>query len=145
MASKIKNKTNRPFLRILDANYNRAKEALRVSEDFARFLLDDDKLTRKFKKCRHQVTRALLAFPVSYRLLLESRNSPEDVGRNGAIRDSSKRPVERDIMTANIRRAQEALRVLEEIAKILSPRHSGAFQKIRFSLYELERESFQKF
>ena len=33
------------LLRIIDANYNRAKEAIRVAEDIVRFHLGDFKLT----------------------------------------------------------------------------------------------------
>ena len=33
---------NGPLLRLLDANANRAREALRVTEDYARFVLNDD-------------------------------------------------------------------------------------------------------
>ena len=34
-----------PLLRLLDANANRAREALRVLEDYARFVLDDADLS----------------------------------------------------------------------------------------------------
>ena len=39
--------------RILDASANRAREALRVLEDFTRFCLDDAFLSRQFKELRH--------------------------------------------------------------------------------------------
>ena len=39
--------------RILDASANRAREALRVMEDAARFLLDDRSLTEQLKVLRH--------------------------------------------------------------------------------------------
>src|SRR5436190_2119069 len=36
---------NGPLLRLLDANANRAREALRVLEDYARFVLDDPSIS----------------------------------------------------------------------------------------------------
>ena len=132
------------FLRILDANYNRAKEALRVSEDVARFLMKDPVLSSGFKRARHALTQTLLKLPVSYSKLLESRDSLRDVGRNSGIRDRKKAGW-KDVMAANLKRAQEALRVLEEISKILAPRSTRFFEKIRFDLYDLEKRTVRKF
>ena len=44
------------FLRVIDANFNRAKEGLRVCEDVCRFWLDEEVLTKKFKSLRHRLT-----------------------------------------------------------------------------------------
>ena len=41
--------------RILDASANRAREALRVMEDAARFLLNDPQLTAALKRLRHDL------------------------------------------------------------------------------------------
>ncbi len=133
------------YLRVIDANYNRAKEALRVCEDICRFLMDDPVLTRRFKQCRHALTKAILEFPVPYRKLVRSRNLSEDVGRRGSIHDLKKRPGWRDVMAANLKRGQEASRVLEEFAKIIAPKQSYHFQKVRFRIYELEKSCFRKF
>ena len=133
------------FLRILDANYNRAKEALRVAEDLARFLMEDKILTAKFKKLRHDLTKILLRFPVSYRRLVAARDSVEDVGKKSLIHDTPGRTRWQDLLTANLKRAQEAMRVLEEVSKVVAPRESGSFQHLRFSLYELEKRTLQKF
>ena len=136
---------DRAYWRIIDANFNRAKEALRVCEDFSRFFLDDASLTREFKRCRHGITEILFQFPVPYARLVASRNSPHDVGRRDWIRDGRGRPDWRDVMTANSKRGEEALRVLEELAKVLAPRHAPRFSRLRFHLYELEKRSLQKF
>ena len=133
------------FLRIVDANYNRLKEALRVLEDFSRFFLDDPVSTREFKKLRHDLVRHLSRFPAGYAALLEARDSAHDVGRRSWIQNGHKRPQWKELMVANMKRGQEAARVLEEISKILSPRQSPAFQRLRFRLYELEKKSFRKF
>ena len=39
--------------RILDANFNRAREALRVMEDYARFELNHTRLSSQAKQLRH--------------------------------------------------------------------------------------------
>ena len=45
--------------RMIDANANRAREALRVLEDYARFGLDDKDLSHELKNIRHLLTEAL--------------------------------------------------------------------------------------
>jgi len=132
------------LLRVIDANYNRAKEALRVTEDIARFYFGDAGLTGRYKRVRHDLTKALLGFKVPYRCLVEARNSREDVGRASRVRDK-RRPGWKDLLLANLKRAQEASRVLEEFSKMVEPGKAAAFQRIRFRLYELEKESLQKF
>ncbi|MFO0842221.1 MAG: hypothetical protein U0797_07440 [Gemmataceae bacterium] len=42
--------------RLLDAGFNRAREALRVVEDYARFSLDDAFLSGELKRLRHELT-----------------------------------------------------------------------------------------
>ena len=132
------------FLRLVDANYNRAKEALRVAEDISRFLMNDARLTAAFKKVRHELTRALLHFPVSYREIVAARDSADDVGKTGAIKDIKRKLKWSDLLISNLKRAQEALRVLEEFAKIAAPTEAKSFQKIRFKVYELEKICFRK-
>ena len=45
--------------RILDANFNRAREAVRVMEDYARFVLDDPRLSEQAKGLRHGLAEAI--------------------------------------------------------------------------------------
>ncbi len=133
------------LLRVLDANLNRTKEALRVAEDMARFILNDARLAGEFKKSRHGLSKTLLALPVPYAKILEARNSKQDVGKRSALRDKKNKLDWRDLMISNMKRAQEGLRVLEECAKVVSPKQSKNFQKLRFECYELERKSIPKF
>lgn len=133
------------LLRIMDANFNRAKEALRVAEDLARFILNDRVLASRYKKCRHELSKILLAFPVPYLKMLATRDSRRDVGKWSAIRDPKRNPKWADLMISNLKRAQEALRVLEECAKVITPRQARLFQKLRFECYDLERRSIPKF
>ena len=50
------------LFRIIDANYNRAKEGLRVCEDIARFILNDKALSAGFKRARHTLAGAITLF-----------------------------------------------------------------------------------
>src|SRR5438132_234448 len=47
--------------RILDASANRAREGLRVIEDYVRFVLDDPFLTGRLKDVRHRLAEVLKA------------------------------------------------------------------------------------
>ena len=133
------------FRRIIDANYNRAKEALRVCEDISRFLMNNGRLAAAYKRSRHELTRLLLDFPASYSDLLAARDSTRDVGKRHFIQDTPAKPRWQDLMIANMKRAQEALRVLEEMSKAVSPSAVRRFTKLRFGLYELEKKSVRAF
>ena len=50
-------------LRIIDANFDRASEGLRVVEEYARFVLDDSGLTDQAKALRHRLISALRSLP----------------------------------------------------------------------------------
>ena len=131
-----------PYLRILDANYNRAKEALRVAEDLARFFLNRRALALAYKKSRHDLTKILLKMPVRYCDLLKSRDIFSDVGRKTPMKDKASKTGWPDIMRSNIKRSQEALRVLEEVSRVLFPKQARSLEDLRFRLYELETKSF---
>ncbi len=131
------------IIRIIDANYNRAKEALRVCEDIARFILDHKNLTARFKSARHELTQIILKFPHSYKDIVSERKVSKDVGRTSFKLDKKKMN-ESDVFASNIQRAQEAVRVLEEWAKVISIPTSKKFQLLRFRLYELEKKTFEK-
>ena len=131
-------------LRLIDANFNRAKEGLRVCEDILRFIYDDRALTGAFKRLRHGCSNILLEFPAPYRILVQARSSADDVGKKSAVSDK-KKPRWSDIFTANVKRAEESLRVLEEASKLAAPSRSRQFQSLRFRLYELEKKALEKF
>ena len=44
------------------------------------------------------------------------------------------------VVQANLRRAQEALRVLEEMGKLIRKDSAEKFKRIRFRIYTLEKE-----
>ena len=124
-------------LRIIDAAANRAREGLRVLEDFARFALDDAHLTRRLKGCRHALREALATFPAE--ALLRSRETQSDVGTTISTPAETVRADPADVARAACKRAQEALRSLEEFGKILSPIAAARFERLRYQLYTLEK------
>lgn len=130
-------------LRLIDANFNRAKEGLRVCEDILRFKYDHKLLTAAFKKLRHDCSKVLLEFPVPYKAIVKARNSRSDVGKDSLI-FLKKKPNWNDILVSNIKRSEEALRVLEEASKVIAPAKSRRFQRLRFRLYELEKKTFKR-
>lgn len=123
--------------RILDASANRAREGLRVVEDYARFVLDDPGLTRRLKEARHRLAAALRGFDIE--LLINSRETKEDVGTHIMTRTEQVRENPRAVLTANFKRTQEALRTLEEYGKLVDVWLAGRFEVLRYDLYTLEK------
>ena len=127
----------RQTLRIIDANCNRIGEGLRFLEDVARFLLNDADLSHQLKVMRHNLVKNLNQFGPA---LISERNAETDVGIDSEI---SHRQDLLSLVTANARRVEEALRVIEELSKLpdlSSALHSRDFGTARFNLYTLQRE-----
>lgn len=129
------------ILRMIDANFNRATEGLRVAEDIVRFVLDDAKLTSRLKEIRHQLTSGVRRMAGASGESLSAR----DVGRDVGARRSTKSEVRRknilDVFLANIKRAQESVRVFEETSKLFDPKLGPKFKKLRFELYDIEQKA----
>lgn len=105
-------------------------------EDVARLLLDDPILTQHFRSLRHQLSGA---FPDRNLDLLSARGADRDVGASLEPSSLDQYANALEMVAANAKRAQEALRVLEEVSKLEGgPR--PFFAEARFSLYTLERE-----
>src|SRR5580658_1934169 len=124
-----------PALRLLDANANRSREALRVLEDYARFILDDQSLSSELKHLRHDL--AALLRPLLPNAILH-RDTPGDVGRANKTKTEFTRDSLADVITASSKRLTESLRVLEEFAKLTDPKTAAAIEKLRYSAYTLE-------
>jgi thiamine-phosphate pyrophosphorylase len=122
--------------RILDACANRAREGLRVIEDYCRFVLDDAFLSRSLKEMRHDLTAALNELSAS--LLLEARETQHDVGVELTTTAELERDSLRDVARVNFKRLQEALRSLEEFGKVHSPRLGQTLELLRYRVYTLE-------
>jgi len=137
-----------PPLRMIDANLNRSSEGLRVLEDIARFLLNDAELCQRLRTLRHDLAQETKALRV---VLLSQRDAEYDVGRlNRTPPNEKKLNVKTtslqgllDLVTANAKRVEESLRVIEELAKlpaINAKLNSANFEQARFTLYTLERD-----
>jgi len=127
------------MLRIYDANFNRCSEGLRVLEDTARFLLNDTGLTERLKHTRHQLAKYYRQIEPQ---LLALRDSANDVGVQFSLNSEYERADMPSIVAANARRAQQSLRVIEELAKLPDSaiRDAADIEKMRFDLYDLEKE-----
>lgn len=130
--------------RILDVNFNRAKEGLRVCEEVVRFALNDKKLTIYLRQLRYQISSTVNKLPVSYSALLSSRSSKDDVGKNFYPQRQGKKIDYQNILLVNLQRTKEALRVLEEFSAFIDKRSSRKFQNLRFKVYNLEKILFER-
>ena len=123
--------------RIVDAAANRAREAMRVMEDFVRFVRGDAFLSARLKSLRHQLAEALELLPSD--LLLQARDTLHDVGTAITTAREQERESPRAVAQANAKRLQEALRSLEEFGKVLNPAFGQAVEQLRYQSYTLER------
>lgn len=131
------NVARQKILRVLDANFNRAKEGLRVCEDVFRFVYDRPALTAEYKQARHRLTAATAS--LNFGKVIASRDITGDVGRATSPAELQRSSV-KDIYYANSQRAKESVRVLEEFAKLIDEDLAKRFKKIRYQLYETERK-----
>jgi thiamine-phosphate pyrophosphorylase len=149
------------IIRIIDVNFNRAREATRVIEDYTRFVLDNEPLSTELRNIRHKLAELLK--PLGN--LVSARNVEDDIGKDGFIvhkfiSSSVHKTDIPNIIIANFKRLEEALRSLAEYLKA-SPSPSplpsrerervrgetvSEIEKLRFKAYELEQQvSFHLF
>jgi len=129
------------LIRILDANFNRLREGLRVVEEFHRFFKPNRGLAWRLKQLRHKVLNLETILEIDQALYLESRDVHGDFGAYATAAAEKKRLNLGHIVTASHKRAQESARVLEEMAKLIVPKKIKEFKAFRFALYELEKKS----
>jgi len=123
--------------RILDANLNRAREALRVVEEYARFALDDADAAQRAKTCRHELRR--IAEAIGTDALLTGREIVGDVGRTAKTTPELQRGSTEDVVRAAFARLGEASRVLGEYGKLVSAPAAEVAERVRYDGYELEQ------
>jgi thiamine-phosphate pyrophosphorylase len=124
----------RVILRILDANLDRAREGLRVIEEWCRFGLSDTQLTSTCKNLRQELGRW------HSDAMRSARDTPGDPGTDLTHPQESSRSDIRQVLAANLARIQESLRVLEEYGKIPHPELASAVKQIRYQVYTLESQ-----
>jgi thiamine-phosphate pyrophosphorylase len=128
--------------RILDANANRAREGLRTAEDYVRFIVGDMLHAERLRIVRQALTATLLSIPDLERALIEARNVVSDPFQPENWKDvlrrvESETPL--DVARRGLKRAQEALRVLEEYLRAAFPQQAERFSKLRYGVYEAEQ------
>lgn len=120
--------------RILDANLNRAREAMRVMEEAARFILNDAELAAQLKKLRHDLATITKPLPgVEFH-----RDTAGDVGTAITPRSELKRDSIAAVLVAAGKRLSEALRCIEEYGKLVNEDFAAAVKQLRYRGYDLE-------
>lgn len=118
--------------RILDANLDRAREGLRIVEEWCRFGLNDVTLTEQIKHMR----QTLGGWHSD--ALRQSRDTPGDLGTTLSHPQEEQRDTLQMVVQVNCCRIQEALRVLEEYGKLHSAEMASGAKQMRYQLYSLE-------
>jgi thiamine-phosphate pyrophosphorylase len=132
--SKISDDASVRYYRVFDANLNRSREGLRVIEDTARFVLEDAQLYKQARSLRHRLDKATRKI---YTVLLHERDAHADAGR---VIKEGKRESINAVLSANFRRVEESMRVLEEYSRMVIPPAGAEFKAIRFATYILEKK-----
>ena len=120
--------------RLIDANLDRAREGLRVVEDWCRFGLNRKDLVVKIKDWRQWLGHC---HRDCYKL---ARCVATDCGAGLTHQAQRQRAAPAAIVAANAGRVQEALRVLEEFGRYRDIELATTATTIRYRLYDLERE-----
>jgi len=123
------------ILRLLDANLNRLREGVRVVEDIRRYCFDDALISKELKELRHKARLE------PYLTLLKRRDITNDVLKSTTKSEASRVDLT-SVQIANLKRAQESARVLEESLKLYDAQEAQNFKDIRYKLYEIESRIF---
>lgn len=129
-------------MRLLDASINRCREGLRALEDLARFVLNDSALSGEIKHTRHRLRDAVESLPglAGDEIGRQAwRDTPGDVGVGIKAAAEGERASLGAVGIAAGKRAGEALRVLEEVAKTFSDDSWRTFEALRYVVYGLEQ------
>ena len=118
--------------RILDANFDRAREGLRIIEEWCRFALNDAAMANECKQMRQEL--GMWHTPE----IRSARDTARDVGTALSHPREEQRTGIEQLLQANLCRVQEALRVLEEYGKLYSPTVSSGCKQMRYKVYTLE-------
>jgi len=128
----------RSAYRIIDANFNRAREAIRVIEDYCRFTLNCTPLSARAKDLRHRLCSAVSCLDSAR--LLAARDTPGDVGIGQTTEYAIGRNNLNDALTAACKRLPEALRVLAETVRPENAPLAEQIEQLRYAGYSLEKD-----
>ncbi|MCU0916707.1 MAG: thiamine phosphate synthase [Planctomycetes bacterium] len=129
---------DRAAYRIIDANFNRAREALRVMEEYCRFVLNSGTLSERVKKLRHELCAVVGRLDAGK--LLAGRDTVGDVGVGQKVEGQLGRTTVKDCFVAAARRLTEALRALAETVQIEDRAVADAVERLRYDAYTLEKD-----
>ncbi len=118
--------------RILDANLDRAREGLRIIEEWCRFALNNAQMANECKQMRQELGMWHTAE------IRAARNTVGDIGTGLSHPREEERADIEQLLQANLCRVQEALRVLEEYGKLSSSGMSSGCKQMRYRVYTLE-------
>ncbi|MCM8820635.1 MAG: thiamine phosphate synthase [Candidatus Omnitrophica bacterium] len=125
------------ILRIIDANFNRAREGMRVIEDTLRFYYNMDVSSiRNIKELRHSLSIII----DRHFGLTEIKRGRDTINDKGKWIDTRSREDVKQVIERNFMRVSEALRVMEEYSRAIKPEVSSGFHKLRFKLYRIEKD-----
>jgi thiamine-phosphate pyrophosphorylase len=129
---------NRAIFRIIDANFNRAREGLRIAEEFCRFALNNEPLSSRCKNARH----LLCSFvgKLDMQKLVTARDTENDIGCGMKIENQMKRSGIEDCVSAGFARTTEALRVLADTVATLDAATADDLERLRYDCYTLEKD-----
>jgi thiamine-phosphate pyrophosphorylase len=133
----VPNRESSNIRRIIDANANRAREAMRVAEEAARFALERPDLAEALKRLRHDLRAALARLDA--RGLVLSRDTAGDVGTAIWTESERSRAGALDVARAAFKRLTEALRAIEEYGKVLDAEMAARVERLRYRAYDLEK------
>jgi len=128
----------RAAYRIIDANFNRSREAARVVEEYCRFALNSQPLTERAKQLRHELCGAIAGLDAGR--LMASRDTAGDVGVASTVENQLARETLDDCLTAGCKRLTEALRVLAETVQTIEPGVAQTMESLRFQAYAIEKD-----
>jgi thiamine-phosphate pyrophosphorylase len=126
--------TQPAIYRILDANLDRAREGLRIVEEWCRFGLNSPQLASQCKDMRQELAAWHSAE------MRACRDTAADPGTNLTHPQEEQRSSVENLLQANLCRVEEALRVLEEYSKLYNSKMSAAIKQMRYQVYCLESD-----
>ena len=124
--------TDKRVARLIDANLDRAREGLRVIEDWCRFGLDRQDLVIPLKDWRQQLGQL---HADCYR---QARSTATDPAAGLSHPAQQSRTDSTQVLKANASRVQEALRVIEEFARTGDAELARTAASVRYALYDHE-------
>ena len=132
--SKTKQPEDFRIFQIIDANLDRAREGLRVIEDWSRFGLGKEEYVKRIKNFRQILGKNHLT------IYKKSRNNIEDRSKGLTHLEQINRVTPEQIISSNSARVQEALRVIEEFCRFHNNSLSKIAAEIRYEIYTIEIE-----